>query len=205
MELNWDNIKIFLEKYYSGETSLDEENALKAFFINNEVPSDLQEDKELFCSMGEVHEPLNNHELKSMLNLAIKTGKPFNVRKSFRLQRIFTSISIAATMLLIMGIGWFITNKSKESLMADTYSDPYEAYYETQRLLLKISSNMNKAYVHMQPIAKLEMPSKALEPLNEISKQIEIINRFESLTITKELPLVRDILWRDEIEKNEKY
>jgi hypothetical protein len=49
----------------------------------------------------------------------------------------------------------------------------------------------------------LEMPSKALEPLNEISKQIEIINRFESLRITKEIPLVRDILWREEIENHE--
>jgi hypothetical protein len=203
MKLNWDNIKEYLEKYYSGETSIDEENALKIFFKNNEVPSDLQEDKDYFCSLSEDYEPLNNHELKSMLNLAIKTGRPFNVKKSYRLQRIIGTISIAATILLIMGIGWFITSKTKESLMVDTYSDPYEAYYETQRLLLKISSNMNKAYTHMQPIAKLEMPSKALEPLNEISKQIEIINRFESLRITKEIPLVRDFLWREEIENQE--
>lgn len=47
MELN--EIKKLLENYYEGSASLQEEQQLRNYFQNNEVPDELSADKELFA------------------------------------------------------------------------------------------------------------------------------------------------------------
>ena len=46
--MNLVEIEALVEKYYNGETSLDEENILKEFFLNEDVPEHLLSEKEMF-------------------------------------------------------------------------------------------------------------------------------------------------------------
>ena len=46
-------IKDLLEKYYDGATSIEEEQIIKEYFLENDVPPELSVDKELFCSLSQ--------------------------------------------------------------------------------------------------------------------------------------------------------
>ena len=45
-------LKILLDKFYNGTTSLKEENLLREFFTSDRVPSDMIADKEIFLSLS---------------------------------------------------------------------------------------------------------------------------------------------------------
>ena len=56
-------------------------------------------------------------------------------------------IGIAACLLLIFSIGFFVNSRTDEKDFAtqqDTYDNPEDAYAETQRALMKFSKSLNK-------------------------------------------------------------
>lgn len=59
-----DKIKALLERYYAGETSLEEEGLLRKELISgNEIPEDLKADAELFSMMNALVEESTDQEL----------------------------------------------------------------------------------------------------------------------------------------------
>ena len=52
LKMSLSELKILLDKFYDGTTSLKEENLLREFFTSDRVPSDMIADKEIFLSLS---------------------------------------------------------------------------------------------------------------------------------------------------------
>ena len=58
-----------------------------------------------------------------------------------------SSISLAATILVLVGVGYGITNMEEDMrppTPQDTFSDPEAAYKALQATLIEVSANLNK-------------------------------------------------------------
>jgi hypothetical protein len=105
------DIEKLLEKYYDGETSLEEERALKQFFQSGEVPEHLQSHAAQFGYFAQVRKEqpsLNfNHQLAFMLD----PPKQGPVR---RLGTWLLRIAAGLALLIIgFGAGWLFQFKSE--------------------------------------------------------------------------------------------
>lgn len=105
------DIEKLLEKYYDGETSLEEERALKQFFQSGDVPEHLQSHAAQFGYFARVRKEqpsLNfNHELALMLD----PPKQGPVR---RLGTWLLRIAAGLALLIVgFGAGWLFQSKSE--------------------------------------------------------------------------------------------
>lgn len=138
-------IEQLLEKYWNCETSLEEEQELRAFFLGSQVPESLKETAELFRFF----------EAEKSMGLEEKFEKV--VTKSLRERRGGKMISmvsfknvarIAAGIVVLVVATYFIRNEIRKSYpqeLQDTYTDPELAFEETKKALQMISSSFGKA------------------------------------------------------------
>ncbi|MGE0088558.1 MAG: hypothetical protein AB7S50_03680 [Bacteroidales bacterium] len=163
-------IKILLEKYYRGETSLDEEAQLKEYFSQNNPSNFEMEDKLLlnfFLSQQTVVPADLNSDLVNLIDEAWENETKLH----------FSTIvkwagSVAA--VLIIAVGVLVFNKKNDSVvLADSYKNPQEAYEETKKVLLFISNTMNSKTSNLKHISTID---NSLKRCNELSKIDETLN-----------------------------
>ena len=134
---DYSHIEALLERYYDAQTSEAEEQRLKDFFLHEEVPAHLQAEKEMFLQLQASAVP---EGLEERLSQSIdRWGKK---HRTLRLQWIG---SIAASLLLLFGAGWYLQDRSRK----DTCATPEEAYIEAQRALVMFSTALNKGMKQM--------------------------------------------------------
>ena len=134
---DYNHIEALLERYYDAQTSETEERILKDFFLHEEVPTHLLAEKEMFLQLQASAVP---EGLEDRLSQSIdQWGKK---HRTLRLQWIG---SIAASLLLLFGAGWYLQEPTRK----DTCSTPEEAYAETQRALAMFSTALNKGMKQM--------------------------------------------------------
>ena len=134
---DYNHIEALLERYYDAQTSEAEERMLKDFFLHEEVPIHLMAEKEMFLQL---QAPKIPEELEDRLSQSIaQWGKK---HRTLRLQWIG---SIAASLLLLFGAGWYLQEPTRK----DTCSTPEEAYAEAQRALVMFSTALNKGMKQM--------------------------------------------------------
>ena len=134
---DYSHIEALLERYYDAQTSEAEEQRLKDFFLHEEVPAHLQAEKEMFLQLQVSAVP---EGIQERLSQSIdRWGKK---QRTLRLQWIG---SIAASLLLLFGAGWYLQDRSRK----DTCATPEEAYIEAQRALVMFSTALNKGMKQM--------------------------------------------------------
>lgn len=82
--------------------------------------------------------------LEERLSMKIDEWERNEKRHSARQWR--TVISVAASLLLIAGIGWTFLRPSENLGEKDTYSDPQQAYEEASKALELLAVNLNKGF-----------------------------------------------------------
>ena len=129
-----EKVKQLLERYWQCETSLEEEQLLRAFFSgeNNNISEDLKIYQPLFRHTIQLSEVKASKELKSKVN------------KPLRLQ-FYPILKIAASILIILTIGVGLhTRYQQENQMdrvfSDTYDNPEDAVRQTEIVVEKVSS-----------------------------------------------------------------
>ena len=134
---DYSHIEALLERYYDAQTSEAEEQRLKDFFLHEKVPAHLQAEKEMFLQLQEtaVLEGLEKRLSQSIDRWSKK-------QRTLRLQWIG---SIAASLLLLFGAGWYLQDTPRK----DTCATPEEAYIEAQRALVMFSTALNKGMKQM--------------------------------------------------------
>jgi hypothetical protein len=151
-----------LSKYWKCETSLDEEQTLRTYFRQNNIPDSLKETAELFRFF--------EHQKKKSLNdpgfedQVIRTAAKSKQSKTIRL--FYNSMRIAAGVGVVVVAAWFVRNevrKTTPQAMVDTYNDPKLAFEETKKALLMISKSFGKA----------EEQSKKINLFNEAQEEIK--------------------------------
>lgn len=139
--MDCNTIKKILDKYWEGETSVEEEAMLRTYFNGNNVAKELKRFQPLFIYYKEQKEKTSTQSFESLTKQRI-------------VHRLLPNwLAIAASILMLISVGTFYQwnqNNREERIMAvdetmkDTYKDPKVAYQEAKAALLLISKGLNK-------------------------------------------------------------
>jgi hypothetical protein len=129
--MEWDKIEILLERYFEGETSIEQENELRSYFSSADVLPHLEKYKPMFGYFPQAKE----QNLVPEILLETKKKK-------------LAWLSVAATIVFFMGIGTYVffnydNLDTKEKKELGTYDDPEVALRQTQKALALLSNNVN--------------------------------------------------------------
>jgi hypothetical protein len=190
IKMNNTEIERLIDRFFEGETTEEEEKLLRALFSGDQIPRGFEAEREyiLYClTNGTVKDPSYNLEGK-IINEIDKSAKKSESNLGRRYYLILLS-GAAAVLLMLLGTYFFIESRRG---LKDTYSDPQIAYAETMKILMDVSSRLNKGTNALRPVSKLgEMTEMSLEKLNETSstfnKSIMKLNVLRKVTADKSI------------------
>jgi hypothetical protein len=151
-------LKKLLEKYYNGDTSVEDELSLKEYFSGEDVLPGYEAEKEIFrlyAVSAAMAAP--DDELEDRIKSSIDHLEEPPLQKTRKISR-YTAMSIAAG-LLILAASYFMLKHHAEP--KDTYSDPRLAYTETMKILNEVSVKLNKATEGLKGINKIEKATRS--------------------------------------------
>lgn len=158
--MNTDQIKQLLSRYYEGSTTPDEEQRLADYFLSGDVDPELKAEQHFFRQLYQpapLPEGLE-HRLGMLIDACEQTERNVSHRSrriTLRWMSVAASVVvvIAASALLIPRLQQQGTSLAEEEgiyMPRETYSNPQDAYVETQRALAKFSSSINKGLHNVQ-------------------------------------------------------
>ena len=160
------NIEELLERYYNAQTSEAEEQRLRDFFVQEEIPPHLQKEKEMFLQLQAVQVPEGLEERLSKQIDQWSMQERFT-QKTFSRRALQWIGSIAASLLILFSIGWYFHAPQPRK---DTCATPEEAYAHAEKALVMFSEALNKG---IRPIQNMEKTNE------NIRKQINKLNNIE--------------------------
>lgn len=137
MELH--NIKQLLEKYFEGETSLQEEKELKNYFSSENIAPELVQYQNMFGYFSK--------EKATESKIEIVLEKKSNSRKW---------LGMVASIVILLGIGFTFLKQPVQQDDLGTFDDPEIALIETQKALNLIAENLNKGKEKMYYLQEYE-------------------------------------------------
>jgi hypothetical protein len=148
-------IREVLERYWEGETSLEEEKELRSYFASSQVADEYASYIPLFVFFDEErHKEMSTH---IKLPIDVKKGKVINIK---------WLINIAASIVIFIAMFFINKNLNRENVHQyayhDTYQTPEEAYLEVKQALLFVSVKMNKG------VSTISQSLEKMEPLDKI-------------------------------------
>jgi hypothetical protein len=138
-----DKIKILLEKYFEGNTTLAEEKELKTYFSSATVATELLQYQPLFAYFSQ------EKEQEFPLKMATTTTNKHRI----------VWWSAAASVIVLFGIGSYVflnNNPQKATSDLGTYDDPEVAFRETQKALALLSNHVNVGIESVQYVETYE-------------------------------------------------
>ncbi|MBK6362793.1 MAG: hypothetical protein IPF52_04535 [Saprospiraceae bacterium] len=136
-------INDLLEKYWEGETTVEEENILKSYFQNGQVMPEHEAFTPLFVYFNEQKKLL--YSLPPVEDIIQKSNisTPVITLTSYKKWM----YAIASVFCLVIA-SWFLFKPSNESLSSTAYvneiEDPEEAYRVTMEALAMVSGKLQK-------------------------------------------------------------
>ncbi|MFP4024351.1 MAG: hypothetical protein ACLFVR_07470 [Thiohalospira sp.] len=166
--MNREQIKALLEKYYNGESSLEEEKLLQEYFSSNKVDKEFAADRTIFTYASEQAKKAN--QIPDLGNEIWENIEKNNNIKQLKKRKLYHySLSIAASVAILVVSFFFIKNEintQSQVSFEDTYDNPELAYLQAKEALLFVSSKLNSGTEHLKPIQKL---NEGKEELNLLS------------------------------------
>lgn len=179
-------IRKMLDRFYQGETTLEEEKVLEEYFSSTTVSEEFIPDRDLFQSMETGSDPV---VVPDDMNRKIIASIDQVDRKEVRTRRIsvFSLSGLAAGLLVMIAVYLFYIRDDKPDLLAtnkltDTYEDPLEAYEEAKRTLAYVSAKLNSGISelkHVQQVKKSAESIKSLSKFNKGSKELSLLGRLQ--------------------------
>jgi hypothetical protein len=181
------DIRKMLDRFYLGETTLEEENKLYDYFSSHSVPEESIPDKELFQTMGsgdhsiDVPEDLNQKIISSIDQVERKVTRTRRIS-------IFSLSGLAAGLLVMIAVYLFYIRTDSPALLAsqdmsDTYENPLDAYEEAKRTLAYVSAKLNNGTNELenvkQHVGKSTDPLKSLSKINKGSKELSLLGQLQ--------------------------
>ena len=152
-----------LQKYWSGETTLEEEQLLKDHFQQAEVPEEFREVAAMFRYYEQTKKNALNDIAFDRTLIEKVTGKS---KQGKMRSLVFNSMRIAAGVVVLMAAAWFIRKEIRQTTpqeVVDTYDDPKLAFEETKKALMMISKSFGTA----------EEQAKKINMFNEAQEEIQ--------------------------------
>jgi len=181
-------IEALIEKYYSGETSLEEERKLQWFFQTQPVPERLKPEAEMFqyYYLRKNESPAGdlNKKLGDLIDQQSQKRVLFGSAKSF-----YWISGIAASILILVGlfIGFNTSWFNNQQAYQDTFEDPQLAYLETKKVLLMVSDKLNQGTRNLQNLTKLDYGVNKLNPVFSFGPGVQHLNKLSKFSEATEL------------------
>lgn len=149
-------IRQLLDKYWEGETSLEEERELSSYFGSSQVTDEFAPFIPLFAFFEE-----GRH-----IRMEASVVQPPIEETKGKIVNIRWLVSIAASVAIFLAV-FFInqkisTEQTAQYAFEDTYHTPEEAYAEVKKALLYVSTKMNKG------VTTAAESLEKMEPLDRI-------------------------------------
>lgn len=164
-----EQIESLLEKYYLGETSLEEEKKLKELLLTLPKGSKFELEKEMFSSYNQQKEELmipSSLETDILNAINEQPDKKVEIRKL-----LWIPTAIAASWLLFI---MFYKQPEKETLLfAEIFNKEQEAYNTTKETLFYVSKVMNSELEKVSSLDKMEQHLTPLSYLDRIDTHLK--------------------------------
>ncbi len=169
--MDFDRIDRLLEKYWEGETSLDEEKELRDFFEGTEVPDKWKSVEPLFRyytherKTGKL-DGLFDQKVLAQVETVHEVGRG-------RVKKLFYDLArVAAVGLILVTATYFIRERylsqKDDPYIVDTFEDPKEAFEETKKALMMISRNFNKGRREAKKVGAFNDAQEKVKSGNEL-------------------------------------
>ena len=123
--MDYKYIEQLLERYWQGETTLQEETILKTFFSQPDIPEDLRKYSALFTYEAEKAEGLGDDFDARMLEMTGEAPKAKTVTLTSRLMPLFKAAAIVAIVLTL--------GNAAQAPWNYGWEDPKETYAKFQQ------------------------------------------------------------------------
>ena len=172
-----EEVEKLLADFYDGKTTESEEQILKEYFEQEEVPCNLQCEKAFFEDLcaADIQNSIVPVGLEDKIGRLIDE-KAEEERRFFHRNRARRNwkwvSSIAATLLLLVVIAYSMKvfrEDMRPPTPQDTFSDPNLAYQVLQSTLKEVSANLNKGVAEVKETQK-ELHSVRCDAKKEQSK-----------------------------------
>lgn len=173
--MNTAEIKILINKYYEGETSLDDEKLLKGYFSSDEVADQFKEHIPIFeyYLFDRNKKTAPEFGEKIIGRLGQQKNVPFYRNKKF----FFYTTGIAASVIFLLALIFESTfYNTKTDAFADasyTREETQIAYDQTKKALAYVSEKYAQGVDPLGDIAKFRLGAL---PVNEIAKLTDGMN-----------------------------
>lgn len=179
-----EKLKRLLEKYYSGESTDNDEKQLKDFFSYRKTDDSFEADRAFFSALSDLEKmpdpssDFENRIVKAITN--IDRQRKVNIFS----RHYISIIGVAAAFLLLIGSYFIFIYKAEPK---DTYSDPQIAYAETMKILREVSVKFNRGKAELKPLTRMNNATRlGLETLDRsadvIRTNLDIIESFSQLS-----------------------
>jgi len=180
-------IRKILDRFYTGETTLEEEKRLQEYFSSTRIPEELIPDRDLFRSLGNAADSV---VIPDGLNQKILAVIGEQEKKVIRTRRIsvFSLSGLAAGLLVVIAlyVGYFRGGEGRRlasNQMTDTYTDPQDAYEEAKKTLAYVSNKLSTGTTELEYVAKVSKtstePLKSLSKINKGSKELSLLGQLQ--------------------------
>ena len=164
------DIELLIEKFYNGETSKYEEQLLKDYFDQKDIPEQYLDTKEYFNFLQkeaalELDDVFDEKFFK-------ETGLDEHQTNNKRIW-MYRISGIAATILVFVLV-WVGTELFQPKEVHGTISDPAIAFLETQKAMDEVSKKMNKGLKPAEKTVKtIDNSVKKVGELKKMNKALE--------------------------------
>lgn len=181
--MSFQTIEKLLQKYFEGDTSLHEEEQLKSFFQQDDVPPHLMSLKELFLTYSREKEiEVLDKQFDNDIMSHIESEGIISMKRKRR-TTIYMISGIAASILILITFFLYINILTKS--IEDTFSDPQIAYNEAKNIMLFVSEKLNRGTEPLNnAITKVDQgvdKLKAMEKFNAGMKETMPIDKFNRI------------------------
>jgi len=178
-------IRKLLDRFYTGETTLEEEQILQDYFSSTSIPEELMPDRDLIRTLG----TSDSVAVPEGLNQKILDVIDQQEKKVVRTRRIsvFSLSGLAAGLLVVIALymGYFRADRPGMLAyqMSDTYENPQDAYEEARRTLGYVSAKLNtgtSGLEHVKQVSKTTSdPLKSLSKINKGTKELSLLGQLQ--------------------------
>jgi len=168
-------IKTLLEKYFDGKTTLQDEQTLSDYFMEETIVPELLPFRQQFVLLRTLRElePCNpdfEHRLARMID---------SQHEELRLDRkpkYFFRLAVAASIAVLIGISGYLIMNNLWHRERDTYEDTRLAYAEAQKTLLYVSQKMNQGIKPLSAVSKINSGTESLKNLKKLNTSMDMLN-----------------------------